>query len=162
MIECVGPRHTESASTNGTMNATMRTHDSSSNNRRNDQPAKMAAKSFAKFSGSPQPASANANAASAKTTVAAGIQRRVYSGKRQRDEQQRRRHDHEADEDDVGPQREIRRVRRGDEPRDDRGRDRAEPQYGGRDSHHTPSGLNAFQKRVFCACSSSDSSMSGV
>src|SRR5436305_14601030 len=60
--------------------ATMTTHDSRSKRIRNAQPANTAAKSFAKFSGSPQPASAKPNAASASTPAPTGSQRRFQSG----------------------------------------------------------------------------------
>src|SRR5579864_9529970 len=82
VIECVGPCHTEIASTNGTTIATSTTHDSSSYPLRNAQPANTAAASFAKFVGRPQPASEQPKAMSAETTVAAtsGCQPSVLSG----------------------------------------------------------------------------------
>ena len=62
-----------------------------------------------------------------------------------------------------GEQRRDRAVR--DERPAERARARASvarSQYGGCSAHQGPSALKAFQKRVFAACSSSDSSMSGV
>ena len=55
--------------------ATITTHDSCSKSIRNDQPAKTAAQSFAKFAASPQPSRLKTSASSANAIVAASTQR---------------------------------------------------------------------------------------
>ena len=78
----------------------------------------------------------------------------AHSGSASQTSRKRRRHQHERDQQDARPERPLvddaarsrttRRARR-----------RASAQYGGSAAHQGPTGLKAFQKRVFAACSSS-------
>src|SRR2546430_1387001 len=67
-------------STSGITHATITTHESASKRRRNAQPPKIAAQSFAKFASSPRPASVKPIAASTSTTAAGKSQRARQTG----------------------------------------------------------------------------------
>jgi hypothetical protein len=78
----VGPRHTEYASTHGTMHATSTTQESASKKLRNQNAANVIAKSFEKSASAFRSAwcSRTASTAKATATMSSSISRAVQSG----------------------------------------------------------------------------------
>src|SRR5205085_9483239 len=94
-------------------------------------------------------------------------ERRAPERERDVDEAEDGRHEQEREAGDGPPEREAwpragGRVVGGEGGREGDERGDAAAQYGGSSAHQGPSALKAFQKRVFAACSSSDSSTSGT